>query len=540
MDLKESIFDLETVSIETDLMDLKEAAKLKTIISNLQLYENNPKELTEIMTAIFFDENVAYLLTRISQNQIFCRLFPEFYIKNEYGENVINCQQNSSYHKYGVFKHILTTIEAVGNPQMPIGDWQKKLLKWTMFLHDLGKPFVKTISENEIESFAGHDDKSVELSKEILNRFYFSDEEKKIILTLIKYHDKYINEGEITYDNLKFLANELENSKELFCLLIDVKDADSKSKSMEVYNKYKLVKTKYLEFVNTYFNFTDNQEILAGIKNKDYTDIDEANQINDTEITSSEMTSIVEGILDKKNIRFKFQPIIDVKEKAVYGYEVFTAVDYAKKVNILDIINHAKDMGRYDNIQQTMLISGIETFQNIRKKEADLMFVNSDIHSYDKYINKPRIYDMLDKSRVVIEFQNYDKNDISHIQEMFSTIHKNRGKIAIDNFGVGTLEIEDVNLLDIDYIIPDISLIKDIKKSDEKQNYLANLVTYALSKEIIIIVVGVEDRETMNVLKKIGIRYMQGYYFGKPYIGINEINTTIPSLVESSGDDMIL
>lgn len=70
--------------------------------------------------------------------------------KNEFGENVINCQQNSEYHKYGVFKHILHTIETVGtSQQIPLGDWQLKLLKWTMLFHDIGKPYVKKLMKME-------------------------------------------------------------------------------------------------------------------------------------------------------------------------------------------------------------------------------------------------------------------------------------------------------------------------------------------------------------------------------------------------------
>ena len=62
-----------------------------------------------------------------------------------------------------------------------------------MLLHDIGKPYVKMRYEDGGESFAGHEDKSCELSVDILNRFAFNEEEKNLILTLVKYHDKYLN-----------------------------------------------------------------------------------------------------------------------------------------------------------------------------------------------------------------------------------------------------------------------------------------------------------------------------------------------------------
>ena len=66
---------------------------INDIIANLQLYSNNVEMLTKLYTDILNDDNVVYIMTRISQNPIFMSHFPEFYVKNENGESVINCQQ---------------------------------------------------------------------------------------------------------------------------------------------------------------------------------------------------------------------------------------------------------------------------------------------------------------------------------------------------------------------------------------------------------------------------------------------------------------
>lgn len=524
-------FSIETQDIEMDLMDIRESAKIKNVINKLSLYKNNPEELTNIYTSVLQDDNVAFIITKISQNKIFLEQFPEFYIKNEYEENVINCQQNSSYHKYGVFKHILSTVESVGNPQIPIGDLQKKILKWTMFLHDIGKPYVKVIAADGTESFAGHDDKSVELATEILNRFYFTQEEKKIILTLIKYHDKFLNEGEITYDNMKFLANELDNNKELFYLLIDVKDSDARAKSLEVYNKYKLTKNKYIEFINSYFEY--NEENVNGESEG------EIENVNIEEITDAELSNLLSCVTTRKKMSSSYQPVIDLKINKVFGYEVFTKLDSSKKINITEFLNYAKEYDKYDKAQQIMLINCIESFEKIENKESNILFVNSDLNSYNKYINKPRIYDMMNKNKIIIEFHNYEKKDLSMMQNVFEIIHKNNGYVALDHFGIGTLTINDIGFLNIDYIIPDISLIQNIKEDEQKQKYLSELVTYAISKNCNVLVVGIEDKETLNVVKEIGVRYVQGYYFESPNKFLGNFNGKLNSILKANLDDNI-
>lgn len=537
MDEYGEIFEnyIEPEDIEKDIMDVKEIAKITGIISKLKLYTNNPEELTKAYTNILFDDNVSFILTKISQNPIFKEHFPEFYVVNKYGENVINCQQNSVYHKYGVFRHILTTIEAVGNPQIPIGDWQKKILKWTMLLHDIGKPYVKTIAEDGTESFAGHDDKSVELSAPILDRFYFTKEEKNIILTLIKYHDRFLNEGEITVDNMKFLASELNNNKELFYLLIDVKEADAKAKSLDVYNSFKIVKNKYLEFVNRYFVYNQEKEIDVEKKENENSNLQQINQ----PITTPELENLLESVLSRKAITTLYQPIFDLKKVSVAGYEVFTRIQSNKKVDILDFFNFAKDVKKYDKLQQILLINGIESFEGLMTKESKRLFVNSDLESYNKYVNKPRLYDMMSRIELVIEFQNYDRKDFNEFQNTINLIHQNRGFVALDKFGVGGLTIKEINILNIDYIIPDMSLIQGIENDIEKQKYISDLVTYTISKDSNLIVIGVENQKTLETLKKLGVRYVQGYYLARPDSNINMMNDKIKENVEEIMQDTI-
>ena len=511
----EGVFDMDVADISASLMDAKELSRIRSIISSLKLYDENPHMLTEVYTNILCDDNVAFILTKVSQDPIFKKHFPEF---------------------YGVFKHILTTIESVGNPQIPIGDWQKKVLKWTMLLHDIGKPYVKAISEEGNESFIGHDEKSVELAKNILDRFEFTEKEKSVILKLIKYHDKFLNEGEITYDNMKFLAQELDESKELFYLLIDVKDSDAKAKSLEVYNKYKITKNKYIEFINSYFNSTAN--VTTESQKKDTEENKEQNSQFE-EMTQLELDNLINDVIDKKKIKSVYQPVIDLQNSNVYGYEVFTRIQSSKKVDIMEILNYAIEAGKNERIQQVLFINGVEDFEKIVNKESNILFVNTDLVSYEKYINKPRLYDMMAKNKIVVEFHNYEKQDLNKLENIIQSIHEHNGLVALDQFGTGTLTIDDINYLNIDYIIPDMSLIRGIIDDTEKQKYINDLVTFGVVQGSNIIAVGVETKEELDMLKKFGVKLVQGYYFSKPSNTIDMINSRIYKLLNQETDESI-
>ena len=536
----EGVFDMDFPDTSATLIDAREKGRLRNIINNLNMYADNMKIITEIYTNVLLDENVSYFLPKITQQDVFMRHFPELYVYNEYGENLFNCEQNSKYHRYSVFYHIVASIENANVSEISIADWQKKIIKWTMFLHDIGKPYVKKVAEDGTETFAGHDEKSIDLAEAILSRFDFTENEKNIIYTLIKYHDKYLRLEDVTQENLTFLANELNNDRDLFYLLINVKDADAKAKNTEVYNDFKIIKEKFYEFANTYFTAENRQNIeVKKVKAKNQPEEVEG-PIVEEKLTAKDIKEIIDEVITKKTVRVKYQPIVDLKTHEVYAYEALSQINASKKIRIDKLLEIAKGYDDYDKLQQILFTNAIEQFENVINRESRKIMANIDYTSYVKYINKPRIYDMMARTKVVIEFKNYENKDLTELQDTIQTIHLKGGEVAFDNFNLDKFSIEDLCYLDIDYIIPDMSFIKNINKDFEKQKYINNLVTYTISKDINLIAVGVENKNVLDTLKLVGVRLAQGYYFGKPSYDINMIKDDLDKLLNSEEDQLIM
>ncbi|MBO5477211.1 MAG: EAL domain-containing protein [Clostridia bacterium] len=538
----EGVIDMDVADTSATMIDASERGRLRNIINNLNMYADNVRTITELYTKVLMDENVSYFLPKITQQDVFMRHFPELFVYNEFGENLFNCQQNSKYHKYSVFYHIVSSIENANVTEISVSDWQKKILKWAMFLHDIGKPYVKTVAEDGTESFAGHCEKSIDLAQAILSRFDFSENERNIICTLIKYHDLYLNVEEVTQENLTFLANGLNNDRELFYLLINVKDADAKAKSIEVYNDFKVIKQKYYEFANTYFSQSTRKkiEVSDNSKAQEKEDDDKDSKEQEVKLTSKEIKELIDEIITKKTVKVRYQPIVDLRQQCVYGYEALTQISINKKIKIEKLLEVAKDYNDYDKLQQILFTNAVEQFENVVNRESNIIMVNIDYDSYVNYVNKPRIYDMMARNKVVIEFKNYENKDLTDIQETITGIHLKGGKVAFDNFTLEKMSIEDICYLDIDYIIPDMSYIKDIHKDFEKQKYINSLITYTISKDINLIAVGVEDKKILDTLKLVGVRLVQGYYFGKPSPDINMINDSIMQKLNTEEDQSIM
>ncbi len=527
----EGIFDGETLNrTRTTLVDKTDSVVAK-YRKDLELASTADRK-RELYTDILLDENVEELILKLSSEQCFLEDFPEFYVKNRHGEDVINCTQNNSYHRYGVFKHILSTIASVGTKTKMIAKRKLELLKWTMLLHDIGKPYVKLVTTEGNESFSGHDEMSVELAKVILERFNFCDEDIVLVTTLIKYHDKFLNEGEIIYDNLRVLAEELHNDKDAFYMLVEVKDADAEAKSIEVYNKYQLTRAKYLEFAELYFQ----KIVLEQEKNEDLITTEE----DHTEISEIEYASIIEDIVSRNNITNVYEPIINVEKMLVMGYEVFSKINYKKHVEIKELLRYAEEKGKKEMIEQALLLNAIESFEEIEDKESQKAFFNISIKSFESYVNKPRIYDAMNRFEAVLEFSHYDMFDPTTLQTKVLAVQNVNGFVCLENFGKSIIEIDDLKALRPNYIKIDRAMIKDIATDEKLKKFISDLVTICMTREVEVIAFGIETREEYDTLKHLGVKNMQGYYLAKPEEVIPMLNTTIKDILKDGANDSIM
>ncbi|OPX43891.1 CCA-adding enzyme [Ruminiclostridium hungatei] len=154
--------------------------------------------------------------------------------------------QNNPYHIYNVADHIIRTVESIPD---------SLILRWTMLLHDIGKPSKKTTDDKGIDHFYGHQEASAELAGEILNRLRFDKLSIKKILTLVKYHDIDIFDTE---KSVRRVTSRL--GEELFPSLLEVQRADALGQN-PVYLDKRLIKLDNIKHI--YARIKDGQHCLS-------------------------------------------------------------------------------------------------------------------------------------------------------------------------------------------------------------------------------------------------------------------------------------
>lgn len=162
-----------------------------------------------------------HLLTA-SELGITAVVLPEF-------DEMLATEQNHPHHQYNVGMHTLKAIEHVHEQSKEQMFDKKKvsLLCWTALLHDVGKPFTKTVDEEGIDHFYLHVPRSREMAKEILKRFRWDNHTIDTVCRLVQYHDVNFSKRK---GKMRHLMNEIgvEYMPDLFIMM----KADILSQSM--------------------------------------------------------------------------------------------------------------------------------------------------------------------------------------------------------------------------------------------------------------------------------------------------------------------
>lgn len=89
-------------------------------------------------------------------------------------------------------------------------------------------------------------------------------------------------------------------------------------------------------------------------------------------------------------------------------------------------------------------------------------------------------------------------------------------KVAMDDFGSGYSSLNMLKEMPLDIIKMDLKFLDGGDNEEKSRNILQTLITLAHSMGLSVVVEGVETKEQVEFLRRIGSYYVQGYYFSRP------------------------
>ncbi|ACL76632.1 CCA tRNA nucleotidyltransferase [Ruminiclostridium cellulolyticum] len=216
-----------------------EEATFEAIKSNSALIANISSErIRDELNKTLVSENPEHF-NYLHQTGILPYILPEF-------ERCYKTEQINPYHVYNVADHTMYAVKSIENDH---------ILRWTVLLHDVGKPPRKTTDSKGIDHFYGHQAVSSQIAEKVLNRLRFDKESIKKIVLLVKYHDMDIED---TPKSIRKAVNKIGD--ELFPLLLKVQKADKMAQNPKFLAE-RIVKWNRIEKI--YSDIKSEQQCLS-------------------------------------------------------------------------------------------------------------------------------------------------------------------------------------------------------------------------------------------------------------------------------------
>lgn len=235
----------------------------------------------------------------------------------------------------------------------------------------------------------------------------------------------------------------------------------------------------------------------------------------------------IKSAIENKEFMLYYQPMVDLDSLEVFGAESLLRWNHKDKGVLppsvfLEIMEHTGDINWVGFWAMEQLIKQSNQWQTqYPDKELQLS-----VNLSPKQLMNPQLSDeirrIIKKYRIspkdycmeIVEFAMFDS--IPEIKDNIDKLRQMGFKVAIDNYGLDFSSLNRLDSLNVDMIKLDRKFIKNTKANEMSLQIIKMLVSYAEQKHIKVVAEGIENVEVLEYVKKLGIKYGQGYFFAKP------------------------
>jgi EAL domain-containing protein (putative c-di-GMP-specific phosphodiesterase class I) len=222
-------------------------------------------------------------------------------------------------------------------------------------------------------------------------------------------------------------------------------------------------------------------------------------------------------MLTEKAVVPYFQPIVQFSDVQMIGYEVLARSSFAGMTSPKEMFSAAERVSLAAHLSVMCRENGVEVAKTLTK--PGLLFLNT--HPSEQ--PHTGLIESLVQLRsnapdmgIVLELHEAAVTSTREIVEFRETLRDLKIQLAYDDFGAGQARLMELSEAAPDYLKFDISLIRDIHLSPQRQQVVAGLVQIVRDLGIQSLAEGIEVAEEAEVCRQIGFTHAQGYFYGRP------------------------
>jgi len=230
--------------------------------------------------------------------------------------------------------------------------------------------------------------------------------------------------------------------------------------------------------------------------------------------------------LDNDELVVHYQPVINLEDKKLIGMEALLRWKHPEKgmVSPADFIPLAEETGLIESIGKWVLRAACA--QNKKWQDAGYPPVTMSVNMSARQFNKKNVVEtigeILEETGLRPEYFCIEITESIIMKDVESTItklnqlHKMGISLSIDDFGTGYSSLNYLKLFPIDNLKIDRSFVFNITSDSTDAAIAASVILLAHSMNLKVTAEGVETNEQLEMLRRQGCDYVQGFLFSKP------------------------
>ncbi len=230
-----------------------------------------------------------------------------------------------------------------------------------------------------------------------------------------------------------------------------------------------------------------------------------------------------EGAALPFSIRTAFQPIVDVQTGRPFAYEALVRGESGQDAGWVlgqvtpDLLYTFDQACRVSAIVEAVAAGLLESDARL-----SINFMPNAVYAPEACIRKTleaAAETGLPCDRLIFEFTESERLDTDHVRSIVKSYRRMGFSTAIDDFGAGFSGLNLLADIQTDFVKLDMALIRGIDTSPPRRMIVAANARLCEEMGITVIAEGVESEQELQVLKDIGIRYIQGHLLARPELG---------------------
>jgi PAS domain S-box-containing protein len=212
------------------------------------------------------------------------------------------------------------------------------------------------------------------------------------------------------------------------------------------------------------------------------------------------------------------QPIIDRRRRRVVQEELLVRLrSEGADLSPGQFLPDAERFGMIDRVDLFMVAQAVRLAAHGRRAEVNLSGRTISDHTATEEIARRLRALPAQAPKIVIEITETSAiKNLDAAREFADRLAGLGCRFALDDFGTGYGSLTYLRELPVDILKIDIEFVREMTRSDADRAVVRSIVAIAHELHQETIAEGVEDHDTLRLLRRYGVDYAQGYYIGKP------------------------